>query len=171
GEEAFNDLMEKLGVDWESIQPTVHELILDGRSATDAIAIALRDTGKWDEMTLDEKMLLVDTLFADQNVVDSINKLEDWQKIELVDKYMSVNVDTEEGRAQIEALLIQWGIITDGETKGLWTETNAPDTLGTLSSLAMYWLLSMIGLPDAELSATDNATPVVETATGEIISF
>ena len=171
GEEAFNDLMEKLGVDWESIQPTVHELILDGRSATDAIAIALRDTGKWDEMTLEEKMLLVDTLFADQNVVDSINNLEDWQKIELVEKYMSVNVDTEEGRGQIEALLIQWGIITDGETKGLWTETNAPDTLGTLSSLAMYWLLSMIGLPDAELSATDNATPVVETATGEIISF
>src|SRR5699024_2807747 len=75
GEEAFNDLMEKLGVDWESIQPTVHELMLDGRSATDAIAIALRDTGKWDEMTLDKKMLLVDTLFADQNVIDSINKL------------------------------------------------------------------------------------------------
>ena len=171
GEEAFNQLMEKLGVEWEDIQPKVQELMVEGRSATDAIALALTDIGRWDEMTVDEKMLLVDTLFADQNVVDSINNLEDWQKIELVEKYANVNIDTEEGRAQIEALLVQWGIIQDGETKNLWTETNAPDTLGTLSSLAMYWLLSMIGLPDAELSATDNATPVVETATGEIISF
>lgn len=159
GKEEFEQLLKDLGVTWEEIEPRVKELTVDGRPAMDALWIALSETDNWNNLTVDQKMLLVENSIANEKLREALGGLEEWQKIELIEKFAQIRTNAPETQVEFTNLLVEWGLIPSADTKVFTTETNAEGTQETIGTLASYWLLSLIGsfLPSANFETETNA--------------
>lgn len=164
GAELVQDFLDEVGVEWNDFQPKMQEFMANGQGATDAMYLTLEELGVWNEMTLEQKLMVIDNLFANQAISDSIHMLDEWQQLELVEKFLAVDTDAEEGRAEIQALLTEWGLIPEGDTKVFNTETNTESALSSLGSLMTYWLSTVLLAKPASLDAKDNTGQAVSSA-------
>ena len=157
GKAQFEELLNKLGVEWEQLDPRIHELMVEGHSAQEATQMAIQEMINWDNVTPEDKQLIVDSTIADEKVREAINNQQLWNNSEFMTKLMQIDTNAPDAEQQLTNLLAQWGIVPSGESKLLNTETNASETQGILGNLVGYWLLSLLGLGTAELNTDTNA--------------
>ena len=157
GEEALKELLNTLGVDWNEFEAKVQELSVDYQGG-ELIEEAVHALVDWNTLTLEQKLAIVETQLNNDELMTSIRGLEEWQLIELTNKFAQLDTNAPEAQEEIIALLDSWGLLQGVDTASLFTTTNAPDTLSSVGALATYWLTNMIfGLGTANAETTTNA--------------
>lgn len=156
GKEQFDALLESLGVTWEQIEPKVQELKTKYYGA-DLLENALYELGIWQNLTLEQKTAVLKMEVPHDDIQKTIEEMGLWNNEEFRSKYANIDTNAPDAEQQMHNLLVAWGVIPDSDTRTLLTNTNADATLTSVSSLAFYWLTSMLGLSPVEAKTSTNA--------------
>ncbi|WP_273478267.1 phage tail tape measure protein [Ignavigranum ruoffiae] len=153
----LKEITGKLGIEWNELDLRVHELMVEGYGAHNALRIAIEEMTDWNNVPLEEKKLMVDGSIANEEVRRAIQTKELWNDTDFIDQYLNIITNSKDAEADINSLLETYGIIPDGQSKTLKTDTNAPETQGILGALLGFWLVKLLGLGTANLNTSTNA--------------
>lgn len=159
GEEALRTMLDSLGIDWNEFEAKVQELSVEFQGG-ELIEEAIWALNDFNNLTVEQKLAIIETQINNDEIYTAIAQMYELGEIDEAQLSKFINIDTNSPTAEedVRALLATWGIVPDGDSKILATETNAPDTLSSVGALATYWLTNMIfGLGTANAETTTNA--------------
>ncbi|WP_028124727.1 phage tail tape measure protein [Eremococcus coleocola] len=167
GADQVNEALAEIG-GWNAIDAKVQELVANGTPAQEAINQAMSDLQVFNAMSPEEKILVADGTIASQEIRTAIQQQDLWNNTEFVDKYLNAIANTDDAEGAVQSLLAQWGIFPSGDTKVLTAEANTGNALTNLGALVGYWLINVLGLQPAQLTAEDNTGEATGSAEANI---
>lgn len=127
GGDELQQLVETLGVDWNSLTPEQHEAIVN-TSGKEQVEEVLWITGEWNNLTLDQKIAILEAQIDNEAVLTAIDSRDLWNNEDFRSQFAQINTNAPDAQEQIANLVSQWTNIPVEEVKRMMTDTNADET-------------------------------------------
>ena len=105
GQEDLSELLEMLGVDFESIPDEYTKDAFLNTYGKDALEEILWVTGQWHDLTLDEKRAVLEAQIDNKELKQAIEDMNLWENTEFYSKFADINMNDNDSGQQILELI------------------------------------------------------------------
>lgn len=105
GQEDLSELLELLGVDFESIPDEYTKDAFLNTHGKDALEELLWVTGKWHDLTFDEKRAVLEAQIDNEELKQAIDSMELWDNTEFYSKLADINMNDNDAEQQVLDLI------------------------------------------------------------------
>ncbi|MCZ0717827.1 phage tail tape measure protein [Aerococcus kribbianus] len=133
--EKIDEILEKVGVEWNNLSPEEQELLMNVKNGED-LEQALVQLGQWETLDIPEKVVVLQEQLHNGELNTAIENAGLWNDLEFVEQFASIDTNADDSNQKIAELMYNWGLVESvEEAKQLLTTTNAPDTTNKLEQL------------------------------------
>ena len=105
GQEDLSELLDMLGVDFESIPDEYTKDAFLNAHGKDALEELLWVTGEWHNLTLEEKQAVLEAQIDNKGLEEAIDNMELWENTEFMSKFADINMNDNDSEQQVLDLI------------------------------------------------------------------
>ena len=128
GQEDLAELLEMLGVDFESIPDEYTKDAFLNTYGKDALEEILWVTGQWHDLTLEEKRAVLEAQIDNKELKQAIEDMNLWENTEFYSKFADINMNDNDSGQQILDLINYYRELDGQEPIELEVDVNAKQT-------------------------------------------
>ena len=128
GQEDLSELLEMLGVDFESIPDEYTKDAFLNTHGKDALEELLWVTGEWHNLTLEEKRAVLEAQIDNKGLEEAINNMGLWEDASFVSKFAEINMNDNDSGQQVLDLINHYRELDGQEPIELEVDVNAKQT-------------------------------------------
>lgn len=105
GQEDLSELLDMLGVDFESIPDEYTKDAFLNAHGKDALEELLWVTGEWHNLTLEEKQAVLEAQIDNKGLEEAIDNMKLWENTEFMSKFADINMNDNDSEQQVLDLI------------------------------------------------------------------
>lgn len=109
GQEDLAELMELMGVDFDSIPDEYTKNAYLNAYGKDALEELLWVTGTWHDLTLEEKWAVLKQQIENDQIIEVIEQRDLWNEAEFISQLANINMNDDNALQQVTDLINKWG--------------------------------------------------------------
>lgn len=135
GQEDLAELLEMLGVDFESIPDEYTKDAFLNTYGKDALEEILWVTGKWHDLTLEEKRAVLEAQIDNKGLEEAIENMGLWEDASFVSKFAEINMNDNDSGQQVLDLINHYRELDGQEPIELEVDVNAKQAKRDIKSV------------------------------------